>query len=301
MIEHGQLSYSEKAYEWTVISEASEEEILQFCMNQAITMDVYSISREADISYFNTVTTDPHQPLRVLHLPVRRKESYGKMQSAESTATFIYSNDRLICVLNGLDKEWIISHLESGKIPHQVMLETIKLLYNDIEERLKHVEVNIEHLMSEAKEKANREVLLTLTDLEQELVFFSKRIDDYDDTISEWLNDDIAIKNTSDSERDMIHLRIKKSQFNSHLYKELIESTSGLLSDSIDNKLNSIMEFLESLTLVISIPTLIFSLFGMNTGGLIGRHSPTGTLVVILVSIILGAIMAVYLKKREYL
>lgn len=301
MIEKDQFFFNEKAYEWVVLSESSEEELAQYSRNNAIPIDLYGLNKETDISYYTVISPDYNDPLGVLHLPVWEKNNYGTMLTAPSTVTFIYSEHQVVCILKGIDSRWVTGQLKTYLSPHHVIIETIKLLYNDIEERLATLKLNIEQLKKEAKERANRDVLLNLTDLEQELVFFSKRIDDFDDTITQWSADTIVKNNTHTSEREMIALRIKKSQYNSHLYKELIESTSGLLSDSIDNKLNSIMEFLQSIALVISIPTLIFSLFGMNTGGLAGRHSPFGTVVVILVSVVLGIVMALYLKRKDYL
>lgn len=301
MLEKGQITYGEKEFEWIMLSESTKDELTQFSRSQAIPLELDRLNKETGIAYYNTMLTDQNNSLSVLHLPIWEKDSYGTIQSAGSTVTFIFSEYKVVCILNGLDRQWIASQFKSGEPPHHVIIETIKLLYNDIEDKLSRLKQNIEKLMIEAKEKADRDVLLNLTDLEQELVFFSRRIDDFDETITQWSEDKIILDHTQNSEREMIALRIKKSQYNSHLYKELIESTSGLLSDSIDNKLNSIMEFLESITLVLSIPTLIFSLFGMNTGGLIGRQSPFGTVVVIVGSLLLGIMMAIYLRRKDYM
>lgn len=301
MIEKDRITYNEKEYEWIVLSEPSKAELSHFSRSHAIPIELHSLNNETDISYYNRMPNDNNEFLSVLHLPFWKKKSYGTMDTAESTVTFIFSEHQVICILNGLESSSILSQLKQEKPPHDVMIETINLLYNDIEDILNTLKLDILKLKREAKERANRDVLLNLTDLEQELVFFSRRIEDFDETISQWSKDEIAIKNTLNSDREMIALRVKKSQYNSHLYMELIESTSGLLSDSIDNKLNSIMEFLQSIGLVISIPTLIFSLFGMNTGGLAGRQSPFGTVVVVSFSLLLGIVMALYLKRKDYM
>lgn len=301
MIEKGQTTSNDIVYEWIIVEDFTEEELGRFSKAHAIPLDLYALNKESDISYYNALDTDHHGQLNVLHLPVWEKKRYGTIQQANSTVTFVYSEELVVCVLSGLDSQWMADQLKSHTSPHHAMVETINLLYNDVEDRLLLLKQSIEDLMKEAKEKADRDVLLNVTDLEQELVFFSRRIDDFDETISRWSEDSIILNTTQTSEREIIALRINKSQYNSHLYKDLIESTSGLLSDSIDNKLNSIMEFLESVALVISIPTLIFSLFGMNTGGLVGRQSPFGTVVVIAGSLLLGIVMALYLKRKDYM
>lgn len=301
MLEKGQVFYEDRTFDWTIVSAPSETDLASFGKLHDFPIELSTLNKETDISYYSAMTSDYYDSVSVLHLPVWGKDTYGTMDSAESTVTFVFSENMVVCVLNGLDSTWISRQLNSDSPPHHIMIDIIRSLYNDIEDRLSILKRQIESLKIEAKEKADRDVLLNLTDLEEELVFFSKRIDDFDDTISQWLQDRDIVTHTNNSDREMIALRIKKSQYNSHLYKELIESTSGLVSDSIDNKLNSIMEFLESVALVISIPTLIFSLFGMNTGGLAGRQSPLGTVIVIGVSLVLGIVMALYLKRKDYL
>lgn len=80
----------------------------------------------------------------------------------------------------------------------------------------------------------------------------------------------------------------------------MIDTTGGLISDMLDSKLNGIMEYLDSAQLVIAIPTLIFSLWGINTGGLIGKDTPLGSLSVVIFAILLGWTTYLYLKKKEY-
>ncbi|MFO8070069.1 MAG: CorA family divalent cation transporter [Alkalibacterium sp.] len=82
--------------------------------------------------------------------------------------------------------------------------------------------------------------------------------------------------------------------------QEVVIVSSGLLSDSIDNKLNTIMEYLQTWALVISVPTLIFSLFGINTGGLIGRETPYESWIVIVIAILLGIVTAWGLRRKEF-
>lgn len=48
------------------------------------------------------------------------------------------------------------------------------------------------------------------------------------------------------------------------IYKDIIENTSTLLSTEINNQLNDVMKLLTSVTLVLSIPTIIGGIWGMN-------------------------------------
>ncbi len=51
------------------------------------------------------------------------------------------------------------------------------------------------------------------------------------------------------------------------IYRDVIDGTRELLSSIIDNRLNNVMKYLTSITLVMAIPTIISGIYGMNVNG----------------------------------
>lgn len=291
----------EDVVKWMVLSSPTTEEIRQIEADQHLPAICFTLAEERNLAFFKEIETHYGEPVCMLHIPLWLEESYEALKPADRTISLIYSNKTVLFLIQEENPAKVTEKLESGESPYAVMIELLLSVYRSIGKELDGILPRIDKVMADAKEKADRNVLLALTDLEQNVVVFSRRITDLEEAVSNWMEEKKFRKLTSSNKRLQLELEVKKSKYTSHLYQELIDSTSGLLSDSIDNKLNSIMEFLESVALVISIPTLIFSLFGMNTGGLAGRESPAGTLVVIAVSVILGAVVAIYLKRKEYL
>ncbi|EXJ23203.1 Magnesium and cobalt transport protein CorA [Alkalibacterium sp. AK22] len=286
---------------WLLLSSPSAEEIKQVKKEQHLPAVCFKLAEERSLAFFLELETFYHEPVYMLHIPLWQDRSYVSNEGADQSVTFIYTDKMALLLLSKEDPSRIQKKLETGESPYTIMVDRMLSACEGIDKELNSIQPRIDRVTTEAKEKANRSVLLDLTELEQNVVVFSRRIDDLEEALSQWLGEKRFKTLTPVNKRAEVALKLKKTQYTSHLYQELIESTSGLISDSIDNKLNSIMEFLESVALVISIPTLIFSLFGMNTGGLAGRESPAETLVVIAVSIVLGAAVAVYLKRKEYL
>lgn len=48
------------------------------------------------------------------------------------------------------------------------------------------------------------------------------------------------------------------------IYRDIIKGTRELLSAVIDNRLNTAMKYLASITIVMAIPTIISGIYGMN-------------------------------------
>ena len=69
----------------------------------------------------------------------------------------------------------------------------------------------------------------------------------------------------------------------------------------ISNNLNIVMKFLATVTIVMAIPTMIFSAYGMNVNpaGMPFADSPYGFLIVILISLVLSLVVALIFSKKD--
>ena len=52
------------------------------------------------------------------------------------------------------------------------------------------------------------------------------------------------------------------------IYRDIINGTRELMSSVIDNRLNNVMKYLTSITLVMAVPTVISGMYGMNVEGI---------------------------------
>ena len=66
----------------------------------------------------------------------------------------------------------------------------------------------------------------------------------------------------------------------------------------ISNNLNGVMKFLTSITIVLAVPTMMSSFWGMNVE-LPFQHNPFGFVIMLIVAIILTLIVTWWLKKKD--
>jgi magnesium transporter len=86
---------------------------------------------------------------------------------------------------------------------------------------------------------------------------------------------------------------------------EMVEIADHVLSDMMDafasivsNNLNSVMKVLTSVTIILAVPTLIASVYGMNVG-LPGAHSPLAfAAIVALSAVVCGGLLLVFRRKN---
>ena len=87
----------------------------------------------------------------------------------------------------------------------------------------------------------------------------------------------------------------------SGIYKDILSSIKDTYATIISNNLNIAMKFLASMTIVLSIPTIISSLLGMNVPLGIIANNNLSLLIIIVVSVITSIIIAIILKKKDML
>ena len=82
------------------------------------------------------------------------------------------------------------------------------------------------------------------------------------------------------------------------MYSRIVNSTMEVFASIISNNLNLVMRFLASVTIILAIPTLFFSLWGMNVPVPFAEN-PFGFWLVIAISVLFSAAAAAALWKHH--
>ena len=83
----------------------------------------------------------------------------------------------------------------------------------------------------------------------------------------------------------------------SKIYSDILNGTMDAYASIISNNLNGVMKFLTAITIVISIPTLIASFWGMNVPVPM-QHNPYGFGMILCVSLIISIVALHWLNKK---
>ena len=87
------------------------------------------------------------------------------------------------------------------------------------------------------------------------------------------------------------------------IYRDIIQGTRELLSSLMDNRLNSAMKYLASITIVMAIPTIISGIYGMNVSEkwMPLAKTPYGFGIICVLILVACVITMKVLKKRKML
>ena len=84
------------------------------------------------------------------------------------------------------------------------------------------------------------------------------------------------------------------------VYSDILGGTMDAYASIISNNLNVVMKFLASMTIVLSLPTLIASIWGMNVP-LPFATNPYGFGIVCGIAVLVSVIAFIWLKKKDML
>lgn len=151
------------------------------------------------------------------------------------------------------------------------------------------------------KSQKNKE-LLELLELEKSLVYFTTSLRSNEVVLEKLLKVDSIKKYPEDEEllEDVI-IENKQAIEMANIYRGVLNGLTDAFSSIISNNLNISMKFLTTVTFVMSIPTMIFSAYGMNLNpaGMPFSQNPMGFLYVILISLGLSLIVTLIFRKKD--
>ncbi|MEE9353114.1 MAG: CorA family divalent cation transporter, partial [Candidatus Thorarchaeota archaeon] len=84
----------------------------------------------------------------------------------------------------------------------------------------------------------------------------------------------------------------------SAIYRDLINNAMNAYDSIVGHNLNKVMKTLTSISLIVSVPTLIASLYGMNVG-LPLESDPLAFVIILLFSLIITVPLLLFLRSKN--
>lgn len=219
--------------------------------------------------------------------------------------TFILGNNQLFWIINegssNLDEEFFDTILDSNITFENIIMSVGLLTYKHFTRELFKQKENIDYLDEQTEHRTSNEILINVTSTEKNMVMLEHTLDMQELAFSRLLEDRDFLERLDDEE--LTHdIKWYNRQVNKlvHLYRDLLDAVSSLYSDVMSNNLNSLMKFLNSISLILASSGLIAELWGMNTGGLPGESHNFGTFIMFSISFIAGLSMYLYLNRKKF-
>lgn len=154
---------------------------------------------------------------------------------------------------------------------------------------------------NQLRKSMKNEELIQLLDLEKSLVYFSTSLKGNEATIYR-LSKGKFIKMYEEDEDilDDVLMELRQAIEMSNIYSNILSGTMDAFASIISNNLNIVMKVLAEITIILAIPTIITSFYGMNVEGLPFAQSVWAIPFVILITIIIALITTMIIVKGKF-
>lgn len=164
---------------------------------------------------------------------------------------------------------------------------------------LKQINLHIKSAESELEKSVKNEELQRLLQIEKCLVYFTTSLKGNDVLINRLKNIRSQKDNYDIELIEDVEIETKQAQETTGVYSNILSGMMDAYASVISNNLNIIMKRLTSISVLLMIPTLIASLYGMNVpNGL--EEFPLGFWLVFAISLMFSSMGLLFLKKKKW-
>ena len=291
---------------WINMIAPSDDEIKTVCENIKIQEDFirYALDPEerARIDYEeDDVTT-----LILADVPIIEKDKDQKEYSTIPVGFIIVRDEYFITVslmenqvirrMNPMKNKSVATYKKS-RLVLQCLYVNSEIYLNLLKTINRETEIAEKELRQTRKNKS----LLRLLSLEKSLVYFTTSLK-ANEVVMERMNRGKVIKLYEEDE-DLLEdvlIENKQAMEMSKIYSDILSGVMEAYSSIISNNLNGVMKILTAITIIISVPTMISSFWGMNVKVPM-QDNPWGFAIILIASILIGVIVTIILKRKDYL
>lgn len=165
---------------------------------------------------------------------------------------------------------------------------------------LRDINKNRENLENKLQSNLRNEDLYALMGVQRGLVYFMMSLRT-DRNVLEQLQRNNPLRLNEDDQDLLDDILIENQQGTemAQISNSIISETSDTYSSIISNNMNGVMKFLTSYSIILTIPTLVFSFYGMNVElPLAGMH--VSWIITIIISLIIAVLLGYQFWKKKY-
>lgn len=291
---------------WIHMVSPSDEEIKIVCENINIQEDFIRYALDPEEKARIDVEDDDNTILFIIDTPIMEIESGAKIYSTMPIGVIFVRDDYIITV--SYSKNPILEEFTKRRIKTVVTYKKsrmlLQLFYSNSEmflNMLKKLNKETEIAENVLKNSMKNKELLKLLSLEKSLVYFTTSLKSNEVVMEKTMRGNLI--KLYDEDEDILEDAIienKQAIEMAKIYRDILTGTMDAYASIISNNLNGVMKYLTSITIILAIPTMIASYWGMNVPVPM-QESPIGFIMIVLISVLIGMIALIWLKRKGLL
>jgi len=291
---------------WINMINPTEKEIEEVCKNVKIKDEFINYALDSEEKARIDVDEEEKTILFIIDVPITEKEKGTETYSTMPIGMIVVRDEFFITV--SLKRTKLIQNFEKGNMKNFATYKKsrfiLQLMLNNSSNYLTYLKrINKETEIAEnvLKKSMRNKELLKLLSLEKSLVYITTSLRSNEAVMERTLK--IKSVKLYEDDEDILEDAIienKQAIEMSKIYSDILNGTMDAYASIISNNLNGVMKFLTSITIVLAIPTMISSFWGMNVE-LPFQNNIWGFCIMVSISVVLTLIVTWWLKRKDML
>jgi len=256
---------------WISLINPNEQEISYLVEELHIDQDFVRAALDEEES--SRIETEEGQTLVIVDAPIAEKQEEGTLLYSTMPFGIIVAEKEKCFITVSLRTNSVVSEISDGLVKNvQTNLKTQFLLIMLLRisarflQYLKQIDKASSYMEKQLHKSLKNQDLIQLLGLEKSLVYFSTALKANDTTMEKIQRGRIIKLYEEDQDLlDDVLIETKQAIEMCSIYSSILSGTRDAFASIISNNLNIVMKVLTTLTIVMSIPTMVFSFYGMNT------------------------------------
>ncbi|HHB5289242.1 TPA: magnesium transporter CorA family protein [Staphylococcus aureus] len=289
---------------WINVVEPDREEIENLMEQYNIPEDFIRDPLDSEESSRIEYDEDTGYSLIIIDLPIVNSTNRSVLSFVTIPLAIIIGNGIIVTVCDAENEflENLPKRDINLKFHSRFALEILTTIADHYNRNLRLLNKSRIRIEKELKNNITNKQLFKLMEVEKSLVYFLAALKG-NDTIIKKLFRLPAIKRFEEDEELLEDLIIENNQAieTTELHQRILESITTSYASLLSNDMNTIMKTLTLFTVLLTLPTLVFSFFGMNVPLPIDDHSYISWIIVVGISLILVVIVSIFLWRKQKL
>ena len=289
---------------WVNLVEPTNEEISE--LSNILDLDIDSINAALDEEERSRIEVEDNHTLILIDIPIDESDSSSAHYSTIPLGIILMDECILtVCTAQSrLLNDFIVGHIKEfftfkkTRFILQILYKnaTYYLLYL---RRINKLTIEIER---EIHNSMKNKELLQLLELEKSLIYFSTSLKSIELVLQKLLRTSAIKKYPEDEDllEDVI-IENKQAVEMATIYGDILSRIMDAFSAIISNNQNGVMQFLTSVTLITTIPTIVSGFFGMNVGGIPYANDVNGFWIVMLITTLICLVITFFMSRNKLL
>ncbi|HDZ5929685.1 TPA: magnesium transporter CorA family protein [Staphylococcus aureus] len=289
---------------WINVVEPDREEIENLMEQYNIPEDFIRDPLDSEESSRIEYDEDTGYSLIIIDLPIVNSTNRSVLSFVTIPLGIIIGNGIIVTVCDAENEflENLPKRDINLKFHSRFALEILTTIADHYNRNLRLLNKSRIRIEKELKNNITNKQLFKLMEVEKSLVYFLAALKG-NGTIIKKLFRLPAIKRFEEDEELLEDLIIENNQAieTTELHQRILESITTSYASLLSNDMNTIMKTLTLFTVLLTLPTLVFSFFGMNVPLPIDDHSYISWIIVVGISLILVVIVSIFLWRKQKL